>query len=657
MANINRIGGFVVSKFWYRLWEKVPDLTGLGAMVVATLLTSGLLLGVRELGGIQRLELIVFDWMMRLRPDEEPDPRLLVVGITEEDIELYGWPLSDQVLAQLLAQLQSSQPRLIGLDLYRNVQQPPGQDKLLQQLKAANVIAIRDDAGKVGPPPSVPPERIGFNDLVADPDGAIRRSLITFNSKGTTQISFSLCLAYSYLESEKINPTTNSSGQILWGKATFEPLQSNSGGYKRIDAGGYQILLNYRSKANLAPVVSVSEVLSGSVPREWVRDKIVLIGSTAPSLKDAHFTPYSPGEDENPMMPGVIIHGQMLSQILNAVIDGRPLFWFWPEWLEAAWLVGWAVVGGTVAMFCRHPVILGLTGTAVVGVLVGSCWWIFLQAGWVPVFSPMVAYLVTGGFVVAHRAYQAGRQQQVVMKLLGQNTSPEVAQALWKSRDRLLKDGRMPGQKLIATMLFTDLKNFSTISEQMPPEVLMEWLNEYLGVLTETVQAHHGIINKFTGDGIMAAFGVPVARTTDAEIAEDARNAVACGLAMGDRLKQMNQQWEQQRFPVVQMRVGIFTGAVVAGTLGGKERSEYGIIGDSVNIASRLESCEKDRQASICRVLIARETLIYLGDEFEVESWGPLALKGKHQTVEVYRVISRRVISLPETDTETTPKV
>jgi len=657
MGNINRIGGFVVSKFWHRLWEKVPDLTGLGAMIIATVLTSSVLLGVRELGGIQRLELIVFDSMMRLRPDEEPDPRLLVVGITEEDIEVHGWPLSDQVLAQLLGKLQSYQPRLIGLDLYRNVPQPPGHEEFLQQLKATNIIAIRDDAGKVGPPPSMPPEQIGFNDLVADPDGAIRRSLMTFNSKGTTQISFSLRLAYSYLESKKISPKTNSSGQILWGKATFEQLQSNSGGYKRIDAGGYQILLNYRSGRNLAPVVSVSEILSGSVPREWVQDKIVLIGSTAPSLKDVHFTPYSPGENDNPMMPGVIIHGQMLSQMLSAVMDGRPLFWFWPEWVEGWWLIGWAVVGGMVAMFCRHPVILGLTGTAMVGVLVGSCWGIFLQAGWVPVFSPMMAYLVTGGFVVAHRAYQAGRQQQVVMKLLGQNTSPEIADALWKSRDRLLKDGRMPGQKLMATMLFTDLKSFSTISEQMPPEMLMEWLNEYLGALTETVQAHHGIINKFTGDGIMAAFGVPVARSTDAEIAEDARNAVACGLAMGDRLAQMNEQWARQRFPVVQMRVGIFTGPVVAGTLGGKERSEYGIIGDSVNIASRLESCEKDRQDTICRVLIAQETLVYLQDEFEVESWGPLALKGKHQTVEVYRVISRRVISLPETDTKTTPEV
>jgi class 3 adenylate cyclase len=192
-------------------------------------------------------------------------------------------------------------------------------------------------------------------------------------------------------------------------------------------------------------------------------------------------------------------------------------------------------------------------------------------------------------------------------------------------------------------MLFTDIKDFSTISEIMPPEKLMEWLNEYLGILTESVQTHHGIINKFTGDGIMAAFGVPIPRTTPAEIATDARAAVAAGLMMGDRLDELNIRWKERGLPTIKMRVGIFTGPIVAGSLGGKERSEYGLLGDSVNIASRLESCQKERQSSTCRVLIAEQTLSYIRGEFLVEHWGPLALKGKQQTVDVYRVISKKV--------------
>jgi class 3 adenylate cyclase len=111
---------------------------------------------------------------------------------------------------------------------------------------------------------------------------------------------------------------------------------------------------------------------------------------------------------------------------------------------------------------------------------------------------------------------------------------------------------------------------------------------------------------------------------------------------MGDRLQELNQNWQSRGLPVVQMRVGIFTGPVMVGSLGGKERLEYGVIGDSVNIAARLESCEKHSQPSDCRILIAHETLVYLQEEFQVEAWGALQLKGKQHKVDVYRVINRK---------------
>jgi class 3 adenylate cyclase len=285
-----------------------------------------------------------------------------------------------------------------------------------------------------------------------------------------------------------------------------------------------------------------------------------------------------------------------------------------------------------------------LSGILSLGVLLGSSFGMFTQQGWVPVITPALAFVVTGGSVVAYRAYQSQRQQQIVMRLLGQNASPEIAEALWNSRDRLIKSGKLPGQKLIATVLFTDIKSFSTISEEMPPEAVLEWLNEYLAVMAQEIQIHHGIINKFTGDGLMAVFGVPVPRTSPAEVAEDAQQAVACALAMGDRLQELNQAWQQDDLPVVQMRVGIFTGPVVVGSLGGKDRLEYGVIGDSVNIASRLESCEKDRQIDCCRVLIAAETLVHIQQQFQVESWGPIALRGKQQTVDVYRVVRQNLV-------------
>jgi len=133
--------------------------------------------------------------------------------------------------------------------------------------------------------------------------------------------------------------------------------------------------------------------------------------------------------------------------------------------------------------------------------------------------------------------------------------------------------------------------------------------------------------------------GVPLARRNEESIAKDAYNAVACALAIEDHLQQLNQDWKRRNFPEIAMRVGIFTGPIVAGSLGGKERLEYGLLGDSVNIASRLESCEKDRQSGICRILIADQTLQYIADSFEVESWGLIPLKGRHELVDIYQVM------------------
>jgi adenylate cyclase len=315
------------------------------------------------------------------------------------------------------------------------------------------------------------------------------------------------------------------------------------------------------------------------------------------------------------------------------------LIWFWPEWAEGIWILISAIIGGAIAWQIRHPIGLGLGSVVILLSLSGSCFLILMRHGWVPIVAPAVTVVVTTGTVVTYRAQQAQQQQQMIMMLLGQNTSPEIAMALWNHRDRLLQSGKLPGQRLTATMLFTDIRNFSTISEQMDPEVLLDWLNEYLEAMTEEIQTCQGIVNKFTGDGLMAVFGVPMARTEQVDIALDAYRAVACALAISDRLQQLNQTWQERGMATIQMRIGIFTGPVVAGSLGGKRHLEYGVIGDSVNIASRLEGCAKERQVGNCRILIASDTLEYLQDQFSVESWGAMELRGKRHLVKVYRVI------------------
>lgn len=616
---------------------------------VSTLMATGSLIVLRQGGWLQQPELLVYDYMMRLRDDQPTDPRLLIVAITEADLQQQQrWPLTDQTIAQLLQQLQRAKPRVIGMDLYRDLPQEPGNKTLMQQLQAANVIAITklpdpDNLG-VPPPPGVPEERIGFNDLVSDSDGVLRRGLLFASLDETTTLySFALRLALAYLDREGIAPQAGlvDTNNLRLHQAEFEPLHPTFGQYQTIDASGYQILLNYRNRRYVAQQVSLSEVLAGSVDAALIRDKVVLIGSTATSLRDVFLTPFSAAERETPKMAGVVIHGQIVSQLLSNALDQQPLVWDWPDALENLWMGGWAILGGGLAWLVRNPLRVGLYILLGVGGLGWVGYIVFLYSGWIPIASPFLGFVSTASLLMAYRAQRSQRQQQMMMKLLGQNTSPEIATALWKSRDRLLKSGKLPGQRLTATMLFTDIRNFSTISEDMPPENLLEWLNEYLSAMTDEVRANQGIINKFTGDGILAVFGVPVNRTTPLEIDQDAQAAVRCALAMGDRLQVLNQTWQTRGMPVIQMRVGIFTGPIVAGSLGGKDRLEYGVIGDSVNTASRLESYDKDRQDELCRVLIGKDTLVHLHEQFAVEHWGLLALKGKHHTVDVYRVLGQ----------------
>lgn len=619
--------------------------TELTAVVLSSLTVTALVLGIRQLG-LQPLELLAYDQIVRLRPDSGPDSRLLVVGITETDIAaLKKWPISDKIIAQALAELQQYQPQVIGIDLVRDIPFQPGHQELVAQLKKPNIIAINtlgnNEDESVSAPPSVPKERVGFSDVVTDPDGIIRRNSMIAGNKKNTFHSFSLRLAIAYLASYNIKPQITKTKDYQIGKTVFFKLKANSGGYEKIDARGYQILLNYRRY--VARQVTLTQLLKKKIDPSLVKGKIVIIGATAPSVKDLFLTPYSPAEQGNPQMPGVLLHGQMVSQILSAVLDKKPLFWYWDEWLEILWIAGWSILGGIIAWRIHNPVKITLFATVCLGVLFGSGFFIFTQSGWIPLAAPALALIGTGGCVVIYQTQQAKQQQQMVMKLLGQRTSPEIADALWNERTSLLKDGIFPGQTLTATILFSDIKGFSTISEKRPPSELMSWLNEYLKAMSFEILAHQGIINSFIGDGIMAVFGVPIKRTTEAEIAADALRAVNCALAMSERLKELNHDWQNRGLPVIKIRIGIFTGPVMVGSLGGKEHLEYGVIGDSTNIAARLESCEKHRHEDNCRVLIAKETQVHLQGQFEVECWGSIELKGKQQAVEVYRVIGRAI--------------
>ena len=400
---------------------------GVDRVLIATGVVTGLLLVVRQLGGMQPLELVAFDGMVRLSPDAGSDPRLLVVAITEQDLLAYEkWPISNGTVARVLAELERHNPAVIGLDLYRDIiGQEPGDRFLQEQLKANNIIAIKklpdsDIPIGVPPPPGLPEERVGFNDLLLDADGVVRRNLLSISTKDGASYSLSLRVALSYLKDKGIStrPSPSNPYQIQLGKAVFSPLKPNSGGYQNIDTTGYQILLNYRAARDVARQISLADVLNQNFEPSWVKNKIVLIGSTAPSLKDRFFTPYSAGENERVKMPGVLVHANLVSEILSAACGNdqctaiaeeaatsvRPvLFWFWPEWAEVLWVFFWAMAGGILTWRLEHPLKLGFATAAVLGSLMGLSFSLFLRGAWVPVLTPIVAFVATSGSALSSK--------------------------------------------------------------------------------------------------------------------------------------------------------------------------------------------------------------------------------------------------------------
>lgn len=403
-------------------------------VVLTSVVMTTLVVGLRQMGILEAMELGAFDQMMRWRPAERLDDRLLVVAITEKDIqEIQEATLSDQNLNRLLGKLEEYQPLAIGLDIFRDVPVGTGRADLLKRLQQSDRIITVCKSGSaadpgVPPPPGVPEDRVGFADQVIDTDGIIRRSLLFIapappntpasssrantgnicDDSSTQLLSLSFQLALRYLQGRRIQPEFTTANELKLGSRVFKPLKENDGGYQNTDVGGYQILLNYRSPETVAKQVTLTQVLEGKIDPNWIKDRIVLVGYTAPSKKDDFGTPYSAGQQEKFKMPGVIVHAQIVSQILSSVLGNRPLFWFWTEWSEVLWIAGWSLVGGTLAWRIRHPLVFGLVGVITLGGLFGISFLLFTQAGWIPIAAPALGLIATAGSVVLVDRFEKG---------------------------------------------------------------------------------------------------------------------------------------------------------------------------------------------------------------------------------------------------------
>ena len=378
----------------------------------------------RLTGALQFLELVTFDRFLLLRPPEPMDERIVIVSITEEDIQrARTYPIPDREIADLLKRLQAYQPIAIGLDIVRDIPVEPGNAELTSVFRSSKntigvEIALPDRSGfTVAPGPALPSEQVGFADAVLDADGYQRRSLLgAHNPQQEYRFSLAIRLAERYLAARgiELGNGIRDPDAKRFGSVELTRVQSNSGGYVGADAGGNQILLNVRSGTMPFRVLSLSQIKSGQVNPDWIRGRIVLIGMMSFSAKDLASSGAIVGINPGRIY-GVEIQAHATSQIVSAVLDGRSLLRVWADAWEYLWIVAWGLLGISLGRFLRSPwkILFGILVASVSSIAL--CYWLILLGWWVPIVPVLLVLVLNGAGLMAALFYR--HEQELRLRL------------------------------------------------------------------------------------------------------------------------------------------------------------------------------------------------------------------------------------------------
>lgn len=478
---------------------------------------------------------------------------------------------------------------------------------------------------------------VGFADIALDSDGFVRSAPLTISLPNKeTQFSFATRLAEGYLASRATE------GQD---PPSLQPVsqEMNVLGERQLPLRRDRYLqLDFRTRSPAFLRVSAGDILFNDKARitdDLFKDRIVIIGAANIDAPDMFPTPFYEATSlarlfdrslpTDPVRtPGAELHATSAATMLFGQTPTRPRY----IWQIAILMLPLAVIALVVF---RMPTFFGLLAVlaGALGVLIVSSLAFTGRGLILPMASAWIGMLVLTPLGLGLRlarerilTSEAEAERAMVMDILSRCVSKSVAEELWHRREKILS-----GERHIVTIVFTDIRNFTTIAETAASDQIVEWLNIYFSRMNAIVEKHCGHINKFIGDGLMIVFGAPASRGD----AVEARAAVACGLEMMAEVKRLNQEWEGTGHPQIAIGVGIHTGDATCGVVGAERRLEYTVIGDTVNLASRLESTTKDYSVGI---LISDATAALLGDGYNVRALGDVKVKGKMTKSRIFTV-------------------
>ena len=598
----------------------------------------------------QAVQMKALDLYFHARGETSPRPEIVIVAIDDMSLKEIGvWPWPRTYHAQLVDFLKKAGAKAIGFDVVFSDNAPLLRDDQALELatkKAGNVyyamyfsperrkraqtqrvsivvttekemeieellpafslsrkgfpyLSIGEAGEATIPIPGLVHVMKGLGNINYEPekDGVIRYAQLAVNYKGKSYPSLSLCLAGEFLGIPQ--------NEIKIGR------NIELGNIKiPVDREG-KVLINYVGVFERFKIIPYYRVLTGEIPANEFRDKIVLVGSTAVGVYDLRVTPFSGN------FPGVGVHANIINSILNKKFI-----------VPAPRIVGLVLVvfSGLLLGFYLpklKPLFTAIFTIAVLLILTAAGVFLFKGGYYLDVVYPGATIAFSYLSISLYRFISEEREKREIRNTFGRYVSPEVVNEILSDPSKLL----LGGEKKSLSILFSDVRGFTTISENLQPEEVVGLLNEYFTDMSEIILKHEGTLDKFMGDAIMAFFGAPVVHN------DDARRAVRVAWEMQQKIKEINERHVGEIHGQLKMGIGINTGSVVVGNIGSHRRMDYTAIGDDVNLAQRLED-----MAEGGKILIAESTYNLVKDIVEANKLEPVKVKGREQAVQVYEV-------------------
>ena len=573
---------------------------------------------VRKVGILGDLELRMYDHLLESRSDLASTEDIVFVDFDDRTMSaMHDYRIPRRGLANVIHKIAEGHPTAIGVDvlLDKKGATADDDDELGKIIGTSRSVILADNFGGPQLPAAQPLDMFrdaayasAFTNLPGDRDGFVRRMYLGVASPDYEGNSFALELAETHLGKE-IDDRNSEGWQFAGHRIPLDGIEPNS------------FLIGVWPRQSVR-TVSVLDLLSSEFDLRSLGGKAVIVGQSSSGGKDLYHTPlFRFASNKGRMVSGAEIHALAFDTLMTGrTIRPASMTLFFAVSVIATWLA--------VLCIMRWPPLVGFFFT--VGLMAteyGAAVLLIRTLGlWLPIVSCWTFLLISLPITLRHRYAEIKNEQGNLMSLFGRYVAPEVAQELWRRRDELTIDG----EEIVATILFSDIREFTKITAGKDCKEVLIWLNDYFSLMSEIISRNGGYLNKFMGDGLLVLFGVPLSHGVE----KDCSQALKTALEMQRAIEKWNSGSVGAR-PKIKLGIGIHTGKVICGSVGAPNRLEYSVIGENVNLASRLESLTKIYSTPI---VLSADTNTLVSQHFKTSSLGAAEVRGFAKGIEIYTV-------------------